>query len=210
MGCGLGKTAHILKTKGFDVHCLSNDSYQEKAIAERYPDLPFTKSKFEENRLDRKFDLILMSESSQYMDWPKALAKVREMLNPGGYLLLSDYFRKTDDPYYRTCKVKAPFMDQTVAASFKLLAEEDITDHVLPTLDFGKFCFERYIGPAADILTEAIGEKTPPVVKGIFSLFLRKQLAKVRHYIFEKTPLKFDRGLFKEKMWYLIQLWQRT
>lgn len=207
-GCGLGKTAHLLQTRGYVVHCLSSDPYQQTVVAERYPDLPFTRSRFEEAELNQGFDLILMSESSQYMDWIKALARIKKTLNPGGYLLLSDYFRYADDPYYRTCKVKGVFDEMTASAGLTLVRAEDITEFVLPTLDFGRYYYRRYVLPSANILLEMAGDRAGPLARGLIRLFFRKHLAKAWYYVFEKMPRKFDRDLFQQKMCYMIQLWR--
>jgi len=208
VGCGLGKAAHLLQTRGYTVHCLSNDIYQQTVVNERYPDLPFTRSRFEEHPLQTRFDLILMSESSQYLDWPRALVCIKELLNPGGYLLISDYFRFNDDPYYHTCKIKDAFVSMTAAAGLTLLREEDITDFVLPTLDFGSYYCNKYVLPAGNILAEMIDDRMRPCLRTLANLFFRKQLAKIWYYVFEKTPRKLDRKLFHEKLCYLIQLWQ--
>jgi 2-polyprenyl-3-methyl-5-hydroxy-6-metoxy-1,4-benzoquinol methylase len=208
VGAGLGKTASLLTEKGYQVHCLSNDEYQRTVINERYPGIPFTKSKFEENQLGKKFDLVLMSESVQYLDWPRALTKLEEVLNPNGYLLLADYFRKNDDLYYKACKLKEPFQEAT-ALKFTLLNEEDITDYVLPTLDFGTFYWNKYILPVAGIVEEIIAKKTKPFLKFLINLALGKKIMKMRHYIWEHSPDKFNRDKFKNKLDYLIQLWQK-
>jgi MPBQ/MSBQ methyltransferase len=207
VGAGVGTTARLLTEKGFQVHCLSNDRYQQTVINQKYPTIPFTKSKFEECRFETKFDLVLMSESSQYLDWPRALAKLKEILNPGGYLLLADYFRKENDPFYKTCKVKAPFMEVT-QKSFSLLKEEDITDNALPTLEFGGYCYQQYMLPAADIISDMLDNKVPGIIKFLVKLTLGGQLKKARYYIWEHTPDKFDTAKFKAKLNYVIQLWQ--
>ncbi len=207
VGAGIGTTARLLTEKGYQVHCLSNDKYQKAVINQKYPAIPFTKSKFEDSQLGKKFDLVLMSESSQYLDWPRAVKKLTEILNPGGYLLLADYFRKADDPFYKTCKVKGPFMEIT-QKSFTLLKEEDITDNALPTLEFGSYCYQQYMLPAADIISDMLNNKVPGVLKFLVKLTMGGQLKKVRYYIWEHTPDKFDKEKFKAKLDYIIQLWQ--
>jgi MPBQ/MSBQ methyltransferase len=208
VGAGLGKTASLLVEKGYQVQCLSNDKYQQTVINERYPAIPFTKSKFEESSLSEKFDMVLMSESVQYLDWPKVLLKLDELLNPGGYLLIADYFRKSDDPFYKTCKIKEPFVKAT-ESKFSLIHEEDITDFVLPTLDIASYCYDGYILPSANIFSDLLQEKTPGFLKFLLKLTFGKKLDKVEHYIWEHTPDKFNRDKFKEKMFYIMQLWQK-
>lgn len=208
VGAGLGKTASLLVEKGYQVHCLSNDKYQQMKIHEKYPALPFTKSFFEDSQLGRKFDLALMSESVQYLDWPRALVKLEEVLNPRGYLLMADYFRKSDSPYYRTCKVKGPFREATLQ-KFDLIKEENITDYVLPTLEMGAYYFSNHLLPAADILVDMIQNKTPGWLRWLANLLLGRQLKKAQYYIWEHTPEKFNSAKFKEKLDYEMILWQK-
>ena len=208
VGSGLGKTASLLTEKGYQVHCLSDDKYQQTVINSRYPHIPFTKNKFECCTLDEKFDLVLMSESVQYLNWDQALHKLEELLKPKGYLLLSDYFRKTDVPYYKACKILEPFMSAT-EKNFTLLKEDDITEHVLPTLDFSSYCYDEYILPAANIFADMVQNKVPVFIQNAIKLFFGKQIKKVHHYIWERMPDKFNRHKFKKEMVYIIQLWQK-
>jgi MPBQ/MSBQ methyltransferase len=208
VGAGLGKTAYLLTKNGYQVSCLSNDKYQQTTINQKYPAIPFIKSKFEDSRLNQTFDLVLMSESVQYLNWPRTLNKLEEVLKPGGFLLTSDYFRKTDNLFYKTCKVRESF-EIANKNKFDLIKEEDITDNVLPTLDFAMYSFDNYILPAANIAGEAISNSTPPLVKYLANIFLKKQLQKAHYYIWEHTPEKFDREKFKQEMNYIIQLWRR-
>ena len=39
VGCGLGTIAHLLQARGYMVHCLSSDLYQQSVIAKRYPEI---------------------------------------------------------------------------------------------------------------------------------------------------------------------------
>ncbi|HBE79908.1 MAG TPA: hypothetical protein DDW65_19335 [Firmicutes bacterium] len=208
VGAGLGKTAYLLTNNGYQVSCLSNDKYQQTKINEKYPAIPVIKNKFEDSRLGQTFDLILMSESVQYLNWPQTLYKLEEVLKPGGFLLTSDYFRKADSSFYKTCKVRESFEIAT-KNKFDLIKEEDITDNILPTLDFAMYGFNNYILPAANIVSELICNSTPPVVKCLANIFLRKQLQKAQYYIWGHTPEKFDREKFKQEMYYVIQLWSR-
>ncbi len=209
VGCGLGKTADQLKARGYRVHCLTSDAYQAGIIRERYPDLPLTMSRFEDFATAERFDLIMMSESAQYLDWPQALAAAGRILNQGGYLLVSDYFRKTDDQYYRTCKILDVFRAQTSAASYALLREEDITERVLATLDFGSSCYNRYVLPTMAIISEMAEERLSPLQLNLIRFLFKRQIAGVNRYLREKTPEKLDAALFRDRMRYLIQLWRQ-
>lgn len=207
VGAGLGKTAALLQKKGYRVHCLSNDKYQETVINQKYPEIPFTRSKFEESDLAQQFDLVLMSESVQYLDWPAALSKLKQVLKPKGYLLLADYFRKEREPFYHHCKIKQPF-EQETAQFFTLIKEDDITDHVLPTLEYAEFIWNEYVLPTSVILSEAIRERISPLLRFICYRLFKKGIDKIQRYVYQYAPDKFNKKKFKAKMNYVIQLWQ--
>ena len=81
VGCGAGNTARKLLDRGYEVDALSPNSWlndeAKKAVAGR---ARVFQSKFEEFQLDRKYDLILFSESFLFMKAEQALAKAESAL----------------------------------------------------------------------------------------------------------------------------------
>ncbi|MEW6040271.1 MAG: methyltransferase domain-containing protein, partial [Elusimicrobiota bacterium] len=64
VGCGTGSVALKLSNSGYDVSCLSPDSYQQKIFLEKTKGaIPFYHTKFEDLKVTDKYDLILMCES---------------------------------------------------------------------------------------------------------------------------------------------------
>jgi hypothetical protein len=49
----------------------------------------------------------------------------------------------------------------------------------------------------------------PGWLRFLFKLVLGKQLKKARYYIWEHTPEKFNAAKFKEKVDYVMMLWQK-
>ena len=72
VGCGVGGNSLKLLEKRYQVAALSPDSYQRK--------VPFFLTTFEEFRSQEKFDLVLISESCQYIDIEKGLRKCTEII----------------------------------------------------------------------------------------------------------------------------------
>ncbi|MCK4306603.1 methyltransferase domain-containing protein [candidate division WOR-3 bacterium] len=214
VGCGLGKMAKMLTDKGYKVTCISNDEYQETLIRQKYPSLQFVRTKFEDfatspqDSMNEHFDLLLMSESVQYLSLDSALKNARRLLNPSGYLLISDYFRKSDTKYYRTCKVLSDFMKASEENSFSLCKEEDITEFVLPTLYFANYCYSKYALPSINILGDYADSQLPRAVISLAKCLFKKWLNKLTYYIGEHTSKKLNSSLFREKVSYVIQLWQ--
>src|SRR5262249_50730756 len=149
VGCGTGTTAALLQKKGLSVVTLSPDPFQQKYIAGRYNgEIEFHLTRFEDFQTDRKFDVILCSESFQYLRLPDALQKVKALLNPGGHLLICDYFRR-DHAQVMKMSHRLSDVDRHMSEQgMKLVREEDITKRVIPTLDWGSNFYGSHIVPA--------------------------------------------------------------
>lgn len=210
VGCGFGNTASILGDRGYKVTCLSPDEYQEKIIKQKYPSLSFIRTKFEDFKTSKHFDLILMSESVQYLNLEIAYKNTKRLLNPSGYLLLSDYFRKSNSRYYHHCKVIDKHLEILQKNSFSLVVEEDITEYVLPTLDFSNYYYNKYAIPSLNIFEEYIQTRVSKPWIMLAKLLFKKQLNKLTYYLGPYTAEKFDRYKFKENISYIIQLWQNN
>ena len=98
VGCGSGKMAHTLLHNNYAVDCVSPSTiltnYALNMLGDRAE--VFNK-KYQDLAIDKKYDLILFSESFQYMPMEEAIQKCKEMLNPAGYIIICDFFQ-TDAP----------------------------------------------------------------------------------------------------------------
>ena len=208
-GCGTGSTSRVLIDSGFETECLNPDAYQRGIAGETVGEgIPIHGEKFEDFSPGRSYDLILMSESSQYMDTPRMAQNAFNLLDPGGYLLIADYFRKTPVSFYKTCRVKDEFMDTLSGAGFELAELRDITEKTLPTLRLGKKVFGEYGVPVLEIISDYISGEHPLIARG-GSLLLSGKLKKLRYYLYEKMPDKLDEEKFRDNMEYLFLLYRR-
>jgi SAM-dependent methyltransferase len=202
VGCGIGSTAKLLKDSGFDVEGLSPDPYHQAAFAERAA-APFHLSRFQEFRPPRSYDLVLMSESAQYIWLDRLFPAVLESA-PGGYLLVADYF--TVNGHQRSLgKSGHPlgeFMEDARACGLDLLRREDITDRVAPTLDLAKSWVERYIDPCIDLASAHLERKTPRLVRFARSL-LRRRIEKAA-----RLRALIDSTAFRHEKQYLFLLFR--
>ncbi|MCS7231240.1 MAG: methyltransferase domain-containing protein [Elusimicrobiota bacterium] len=205
VGCGTGEVAINLINKNFKVECVSPDEYQYEIFKQKSPNTKFYLTKFEDLVTDKKYDLVLMAESCQYLNLEKAFLKSKEILVKEGYLLISDYFRKYNTSYYKTTHTKEEFYFFVKKYDFEVLFEEDITANILPTLILAKKIYEKYALPIVEILSGYISEKFSLLTK-IFNFLLSPVLKKCRYYIFEHTRDKLDEKKFNEFMEYKIIL----
>ncbi|MFA5778540.1 MAG: methyltransferase domain-containing protein [Elusimicrobiota bacterium] len=210
VGCGTGISTEILISKGYNVECLSPDLYNRQIINEKFKGaVKFHLTKFEEFSAEKKFDIILMSESSQYISLKKLFEKCKGILNKDGYLLISDYFRKEATGYYRNCAVLSRFLDEAEKNGFKIVRDEDITENVLPTLSIGEHYYRKFIIPITEALISLAYDEIPKTTKVIKFLFRRK-IKKVAEDIRQKNPEKLNPEKFRQNLRYMIYLFQKT
>jgi MPBQ/MSBQ methyltransferase len=161
VGAGTGATGRELRDRGFDVEGLSPDPYQQELFARRVG-RPFHLGRFQEFEPGRTYDLVLMSESSQYI-WLDSLFPAVRRAAPGGYLLVADYF--TAGSGDGAGKQSGHPLDHYLAAArqagLELLRQEDVTERTLPTLELARRWQERYFDPSLTMLGDHFAAKLP-------------------------------------------------
>jgi MPBQ/MSBQ methyltransferase len=202
-GCGTGVVARRLKDSGYDVTSITPDEYQETLFVRRNPDIDFRRTRLEDFRAAAPYDLALFSESFQYLDIDAALDKCLEVLKDGGYIIISDYFRKTREPYYRTCHVESDFLEAVARRPLSILETRDITDKAAPTLSLGARIYSEYALPTLEIITGYAAEKRPLLTR-ILSAIFYFPLKKIRGYLYERMTDKVDAAKFRRLMSYKV------
>lgn len=195
VGCGAGNTAKKLLDRGYEVVCLSPNEWlnaeAQKAVGNR---AVVHLSRFEDFQLDRKFDLILFSESFLFMKADVALAKAESMLNPGGYILISDIFRVPSDQ-------KSPigggqdirrYQAMMAASRFTMLKDTDMTEQIAPTFDLLNLAYQEMIMPAYALILAKMEASNPLVMKFVRWKW-RKKFARLeeKHFTGKRTGAHF-------------------
>lgn len=102
VGCGSGKLALKLVELGYQVDCVSPSSlltdYARKLLGDKSH---IYECYYEDLKNGKEYDLILFSESFQYIPIESALENSLRFLNDQGYILICDYFRKKSAPRFR-------------------------------------------------------------------------------------------------------------
>jgi MPBQ/MSBQ methyltransferase len=206
-GCGTGELSERLVAAGYTVTALTPDGYLADVVTKRLGDrATFALSKFEDFETSQKFDLIIMSESCQYMSHHLMFPKARDLLTDDGYMLISDYFRKSDMTYYETVWTQAEFSTKLEKNKFQVVASDDITDKAIPTLDLGKKTYSEIMLPTIELLRDLLIHVIPGFIMRPIRFFLRKQLALVSDFLYTKQPEQFDSARFKENLNYRVLL----
>ena len=93
IGSGSGGLAEKLIEKGFNVHCVSPSDYLADAIEQKLGDkVKVYRSTCQDLELEQKYDLVIFSESFQYVQVNQAIEKSMDALKPNKHLLICDFF----------------------------------------------------------------------------------------------------------------------
>ena len=137
VGCGAGMLARRLLDKDYQVDCVSPSAVLAEEAKKVLGDtVPIYLCKFEQLDSDKEYDVVLFSESFQYVRLDKALQQSLKFLKSGGHLLICDFFR-TD------AQGKSPiggghklgeFSSIIENCPFEKIDDIDMTERVAPNL----------------------------------------------------------------------------
>lgn len=205
VGCGIGGNAAYLCDRGFMVEGLAPDALQqERFIKNTNGQVPFYLTRFEDFHTSHPYDLVLFSESSQYIAVEDLAQGAVHLLNSGGYLLLADMMRS--DAEYRegifsNCHVVSELQTALFQAGFKLIKTEDISTSVAPTIDLCVDNFRTFGLTTVKYIADVVAIALPPL----------HALGRWASKRWLEKPISEGlaaRAIFDNHLCYQIQLWQ--
>jgi SAM-dependent methyltransferase len=213
VGCGNGDNASQLIRKGLQVEGIAPDPLQESKFLEKTEG----KARFNSNTLEgfiedskrskspQSYDLMLFSESTQYMSLETITNGAKLLVKPGGYVLLADMFRK-DGQYqegmFSNCLVNGELKIAMGKAGFTLLKSDDISRQIVPTLDLCVQSFQTFGVSTLTYVANLVKIAVPPLYK-VLDYFLGK-----RAKVLVAEGLQAG-NIFRNHLCYEIQLWQK-
>jgi MPBQ/MSBQ methyltransferase len=205
VGCGIGGNAVKLLDRGFEVDGLAPDPMQKVEFSKATSDrAQFFLTEFQQFQPSRAYDLILMSESSQYMSVTDIARVAAASLKPQGYLLLADMLRK-DAKYtkgiFSNCHVVEEFDRALNAVGFVKVQAEDISAQIAPTLDLCLENMQTFGVSTFSYIAEVLAIAVPPIYQ-IMSWAYKKW---AKDSVVEALAC---RDIFDRHLCYQIQLWQ--
>ena len=123
--------------------------------------------KFEELETTIPYDLILFSESFQYVRLIESVQKIENLLSPNGHLLICDVFHK-NVPGKSSMRGghRWDYFEEAIQNSqLKLVKDLDITEETAPTYDFLNQLLTDVAGPIADMSGTYLNDKYPKLAK---------------------------------------------
>jgi SAM-dependent methyltransferase len=207
VGCGSGKFAQQLLDKGYEVDCVSPGklltNYVKKLICDRGK---LYNSKFENFKPEKQYDMVLFSESFQYIPIERSLGDSIKYLRPNGYIMICDFF-KTDPE----CKSQLggghewkEWEEKLQQYPLKTIIEKDITKETSPTIDLVNSMTMEVIQPVWRTVF-ALGENRFPLVMKLIRWKYKKKLEKMEKKHFSGLRCGENFRNYKKYMFYLLQ-----
>ncbi len=205
VGCGVGGNAVYLRDRGFAVEGLAPDQIQEeKFIQNTQGKVTFHLTRFEDFKSSKQYDLVLFSESSQYISVDDLAQGAAALLGNGGYLLMADMMRSNGEykeGIFSNCHVVSELKAALEKAGFNLVKTEDISDAIAPTIDLSIENFQTFGLTTIKYIADVVKIAVPPI-HAIGSWAYKRWLEKL---IVEGLEAK---KIFDSHLCYEIQLWQ--
>lgn len=193
VGCGTGEVLTHLSGLGHRVDGVIPAPHLYKRVCEkvqtgglqsqvwdcRMEDIPIAD-------LEHGYDIVLFSESFQYLPYRTSLTLAKRLLKPGGMVLICDFFKtehagdgQPGDRSFGGGHKYREFLAYLEEASWNVLENTDITAQTSPNIGLLDELLRLRIGPAVGTLNTYMSERHPAVLKVVKWLF-RKKLTKLK------------------------------
>ena len=182
VGGGSGNLALKLLNKGYSVDCvIPSEFLAEQAKAKLGNESVIHICGFEQMPTTKTYDLIIFSESFQYVKMDASIHKVENMISPIGHLLICDFFR-------RDIPGKSPmggghswqdFKNIISTLPFQQVTDLDISEETAPTIDLlDQFCRDVLM-PISEMSGSYL-QYNYPYLTALLNWKLKKRIKKIR------------------------------
>lgn len=187
VGCGTGVLSARLLDEGFLVESVSPSPFLTSCAKDVIGDRGVIhESTFEELDLDARFDILLFSESFQYIDLKRVFGKCRDLLANGGRVLICDFFRR-DDATGRSRlgggHSLSRFYEELEKSGFNIVKDIDITDKTAPNMDVVNDLLRNFGQPMWELFQYYL-ESNYPRLNRFARWRYRKKIAKIERKYF--------------------------
>ena len=177
VGSGSGSLALKLLNSGYEVDCIIPSEYLAVAVKEKLGSRGKTHiCKLEDFNCQELYDLVIFSESFQYVNMIVSLEKIGKILNHEGHLIICDFFR-LDVPERSLMgggHSWVAFNKAIEMTSFELISDTDITNGTAPTIDFlDQFC-QEVLKPVGSMTGEYMLSNYPKLTRILIWKFKRR------------------------------------
>lgn len=190
VGSGTGHNAELLLARGFEVDCVSPSPYLSDQIAAKIEGRgTLYRCIFEDLPPGKRYDCVIFSESFQYIDLDTIFATLDGFLNPGGHVVISDFFRI---PGEGTSAMGGGhrlnrFREKLEKSRFRVNFEADITERTAPNLTLVNNALDQLAIPLRDMVIDELDTHHRLLfrpARWFAKLFFRKKLDKLEYKYF--------------------------
>lgn len=181
IGGGTGALSARLASLGHAVEMLTPSEVQVGIARQALGDKVVVHcARFEDFASGKPFDVCLFSESFQYIPLAACLAKLDELLAPGGRVVIADCFRSAA---YRKGRAiggghrYAAFLAAVERAGFTITSNEDVTALAAPSIAIDRMMYRDVLAPTVDQLDRLLQERRPVLhwlARRAYRLFVRE------------------------------------
>ncbi len=168
VGCGVGTTARKLLERGFQVDGVSPNGVLTDIAKQQLGDRArIFECRFQDLETERRYDLILFSESLLFIPLEAAFTLAIRLLNPGGYILITDIFRipaEGETPIGGGHNL-GTFREAVARFPLQQVEDFDMTEGIAPTFDLLDSTYREMIEPAYRMLLARITASHPWIMK---------------------------------------------
>ena len=177
VGSGSGSLAKKLIKLGYQVDCVIPSEFLAEKVKVKLSDSSkIYINKFEDLDISHHYDLVLFSESFQYVELNDSIKKIISVLNKNGHLLICDVFHKNVEgisPMRGGHRLDL-FNDEISNSTLVKEKDIDITKETAPTWDFLNQLLNEVAIPISDMSNNYLEYKYPRLTKLIKWKYQRK------------------------------------
>ncbi|HIO36110.1 MAG TPA: class I SAM-dependent methyltransferase [Candidatus Marinimicrobia bacterium] len=181
VGAGSGELAKKLVHKGYSVDCVSPSSFLSDTIQSKLPpESTLYRTTFEALQTDHRYDLIIFSESFQYVKIQPGLSQCEHLLNHNGHLLICDFFSLetgSKSPLRGGHKLSR-FLETVEQFPFENITDLNITNETAPTIGILDKLLTEFLIPSKELSARYLISNFPTVTK-LLRWKLKKRIAKI-------------------------------
>jgi SAM-dependent methyltransferase len=198
VGCGTGHLISQMLDRGYladgvipakDLGALvrrrigERSGYQPRIFECKFEDFPVDEAR-------ARYDVVLFSESFQYIRPADSLPLIQQLLKPGGMLLICDFFKTAahgdggpGDKSFGGGHPQKEFLETMARFPFRLMKDEDITKRVSPNLKLLNDWLMNRAKPASQTIHTYL-RSNYPIGTRMLLWFFRKKLRKLQYKYF--------------------------
>jgi SAM-dependent methyltransferase len=195
IGCGTGHMLEQLVASGYVADAVNPSSYLNRQVKARFPRLTAVspvlfESTFEDmphTECQDHYDLLLCSESFQYIPMPAFFEKAPVLLRSGGYVVICDFF-KTDahgdgaegDRSFSGGHLLGQFTGLLQDSPFQKILDINLTPWISPNIELLDEWLMQRLVPAASSIDRYLQDQYPRSSK-VLKWLARHKLAKLKY-----------------------------